>query len=173
MATGVLFQFGTTPSSIVVLARFRYLTCVRQGVEFNTLFAFFPSRGFPSPRAEVHVIASEKRSGPRYLLRIPLCFRCFEFTCTDAEISTHSENISRSGLFMASPHRLRLGSSLSMTLQVPTEMSGSAFSEIRCMGRVVHEQGLSNGMTGYGVAIEKIVFSVQYGHLNGPGDHPL
>jgi len=102
------------------------------------------------------VISPEKRVEFRYPLQIPVRFRCFEMDCTDLEVSTQAVNISRSGLFLISPQRLKLGSLVFLTLHVPTEISGSVFSELRCKGRVVHEQGLKDGAIGYGIEIEQI-----------------
>lgn len=110
---------------------------------------------------------SEKRSNARCLLQIPVRFRCFEIACADLEISGQTINISRSGLFLTSAQRLKVGSSLSLTLRVPTEISGSAFSELRCKGRVVHEQKLKDGTMGYGVEIERIAPVVRQSLLKG------
>jgi hypothetical protein len=99
---------------------------------------------------------SDKRSNARCLLQMPVRFRCFEIARADLEIPGQTINISRSGLFLISAQRLKLGSSLSLTLRVPTEISGSAFNELRCKGRVVHEQKLRDGTMGYGVEIERI-----------------
>ena len=98
----------------------------------------------------------DKRLSPRYLLPIPVRFRSFEIGCAELEIPTQALNISRNGLFFASPQRLKVGSKLSLNLRVPTELSGSVFSELRCRGRVVHEQELKDGTIGYGVEIEQM-----------------
>lgn len=99
---------------------------------------------------------SEKRSNPRSLLQIPVRFRCFEIACADIEIPGQTINISCSGLFLTTQQRLKVGSTLSLTLRVPREISGSAFRDLRCKGRVVHEQKLGDGTIGYGVKIEQI-----------------
>jgi hypothetical protein len=96
----------------------------------------------------------ERRSDPRYLLKIPVSFRCFDATRAE-EVSTEATNISRSGMFITSPRPLAVGSSLRMCLRVPTEISGSVFSQLQCIGRVVHEQSAIGGAVGYGIAIEK------------------
>lgn len=98
----------------------------------------------------------ERRLNPRYLLPIPLSFRAYELDSADSEISTRTINNSRSGLFLKSPHRLQVGSKLSLNLRVPTEISGSAFSQLRCRGRVVREEVLSDGTSGYGVELEQL-----------------
>jgi hypothetical protein len=96
----------------------------------------------------------EKRSNPRYLLQIPVRLRCHDVTCSHFEIRTHTVNISRCGLLLRSPQQLNVRSSVSLALHVPTEVSGSVFNELRCKGRVVHEQELEDGTKGYGVEIE-------------------
>lgn len=96
----------------------------------------------------------ERRSNPRRPLRVPIRLRCSEIA---EEISTHTENVSWSGAFLTSPKRLPVGSPLSLTLRVPIEISGSAYSELRCEGRVVHEYESKNERIGYGIEISKIV----------------
>ena len=97
----------------------------------------------------------DKRWFPRYLVSVPVRFRCFETVCKDVEIPTKTLNVSRSGLFVSSPLRLGLGSYLSLRLRLPGEVSGSFLSEFKCKGRVVHEQSLRDGTHGYGVEIER------------------
>lgn len=40
--------------------------------------------------------------------------------------------------------------------KAPTEISGSVFSALRCMGRVIYEQKAKEGNLAYGVKIEAI-----------------
>jgi len=100
--------------------------------------------------------SSEKRLNPRYLLLIPLSFRGSDLNSAKPEISTRTVNISRSGLFLRSPHRLRVGSELSLSLRLPTETSGSAFSQFRCRGLVVRDGILFDGASGYGIELEQV-----------------
>jgi PilZ domain len=99
----------------------------------------------------------EKRISPRQSLQIPLRFRIVEVGSTEPELASETSNISRSGLFMRSPLPLRVGTPLSMTLRVPTYLSGSARSVLQCVGRVVHECQLPNGDIGYGVQFENLL----------------
>jgi hypothetical protein len=94
------------------------------------------------------------RSEVRHQLRVPIRFCSADGSGTDGETCAEAKNISRNGLFMASPKRLIVGSLLMLAMRVPTEISGSVFSELRCMGRVVHEQKMEDGSLGYGVKIE-------------------
>lgn len=84
----------------------------------------------------------EKRTSPRQALQIPLRFHSREMAVGVPEISSETTNISRTGLFMRSPLRLRIGEPLALTLRVPTYLSGSARSTVECSGRVVHERRL-------------------------------
>ncbi|HYL61263.1 MAG TPA: PilZ domain-containing protein [Candidatus Methylomirabilis sp.] len=98
----------------------------------------------------------DRRSNPRYPLAIPVRIRAFDSARGEhEEVSAQSTNVSCSGLFITSPQKLPVGSALSMTLRIPTEISGSAFTGVRCMGRVVHEHPSDDGQTGYGIAIER------------------
>lgn len=109
----------------------------------------------------------KKRSYPRYSHKILVRFRCFELACGDLELSTEALNISHHGLFMPSKVRLSIGSLVSLALRVPTEISGSAFNELRCAGRVVHEQELDDGTFGYGVEIEGATTPLQRVGMSG------
>ena len=99
----------------------------------------------------------EKRVSPRQLLQIPLRFRILEVGSPDPELASETSNISRSGLFMRSPLPLKVGSSLAITLRVPTYLSGSARSMFQCTGRVVHERELADGHIGYGIQFENLL----------------
>jgi PilZ domain len=99
----------------------------------------------------------EKRVSPRQLLQIPLRFRILEVGSPDPELASETSNISRSGLFMKSPLPLKVGSSLAITLRVPTYLSGSARSMFQCTGRVVHERELADGHIGYGIQFENLL----------------
>jgi len=99
----------------------------------------------------------EKRVSPRQLLQIPLRFRILEVGSLDPELASETSNISRSGLFMKSPLPLKVGSSLAITLRVPTYLSGSARSMFQCTGRVVHERELADGHIGYGIQFENLL----------------
>jgi hypothetical protein len=97
------------------------------------------------------MFASDRRGNPRLSLTIPVRFEDGSGT----EVQTHATNISRAGLFLKSPRKLTVGTSLRMSMRVPTEISGSVFSELHCHGRVVHERESAGGM-GYGVEIERM-----------------
>jgi len=91
---------------------------------------------------------SDRRCDPRFLLVVPVRFQ----HPAGGEVTTQALNVSRCGIFLKCPQKLAIGSSLSMRLRVPTEISGSVFSELRCTGRVVHERR-AEGEIGYGIAI--------------------
>jgi PilZ domain len=99
----------------------------------------------------------EKRISPRQSLQIPVQFHSGEMAATDPEIASETSNISRHGLFMRSPLRLKIGEPIALTLRVPTYLSGSARSVVECAGRVVHERRLPSGDLGYGVRFEQML----------------
>jgi hypothetical protein len=76
---------------------------------------------------------------------------------SDPEIMSETSNISRTGLFMRSPLRLKIGEPLALVLRVPTYLSGSARSAVQCAGRVVHERRLPSGDLGYGIQFEQML----------------
>jgi len=95
---------------------------------------------------------SPQRSSPRQALRLPLYFRILKDGCE--LIYSETANISQSGLFMPSRVRLKLGELLSLSVQIPTDISGSYRCYFHSGGVVVHEQPLSLDGAGYGVKFE-------------------
>ena len=100
--------------------------------------------------------AEDRRSSPRYALEIPVYFHCCDLAQGE-EIAAQAVNISRTGLYLTSPKRLAVGSLLSLRLQVPIEISGSPFREVRCAGRVVYEHESAEQL-GYGIQLEQAPF---------------
>jgi hypothetical protein len=113
----------------------------------------------------------EKRNNARQALQIPLRFRSLELDASDPEVPAETSNISRTGLFMRTPRPLKVGTPLSLTLRVPTYLSGDARSDINCMGRVIHERRLPNGDIGYGVQFEQIL-SFKQSTISSPVTSP-
>jgi hypothetical protein len=118
----------------------------------------------------------EKRYSPRQSARIPLRFRALNLTSGTAsppenELISETSNISMTGLFMRSPRRLPLGTPLSLTLRVPTSISGSYRSFVHCLGHVVHECAFPDGNHGYGIHFTQVLpFSQPPPHINIPPD---
>ena len=102
----------------------------------------------------LHLQVAERRASPRYLLRIPVKFRMSEVTTDMEEHTTEATNISHAGMLLSSRTPLRIGCSLDLILRVPTEISGSALTEMRCVGHVIREQNCDDGTFGYGVRID-------------------
>jgi hypothetical protein len=71
------------------------------------------------------------------------------------ECLSETVRVSQTWLLMRSPRRLRLGSWLYLKLRVPTEISGSPFSEMRGKGFVVSEHHLADGGLGYKVTMQR------------------
>jgi PilZ domain len=103
----------------------------------------------------------EKRISPRYVLKVLVRFHCIEEGSSDSELVSETVNISNFGLFLHCAIRLRVGVPISLTLRVPTSVSGSALSHIQCLGHVVHEQFVSSGKAGYGVQFDRFFPSGQ------------
>ena len=99
----------------------------------------------------------EKRTTPRQALQIAVRFHSGDMEAADPDITSETSNISRSGLFMRSPLRLKPGEMLALTLRVPTYLSGSARADVQCVGRVIHERRLSTGELGYGIHFEQLL----------------
>jgi len=99
----------------------------------------------------------DARRSIRPLIRMSLRFRCVEPVAETAEYPAETLNVSTHGFLMKSTKRLPVGSFLHLKLQVPTGVSGSAFSQIQGTGRVVHEQRLKDGSIGYGIEIKHTV----------------
>jgi hypothetical protein len=99
----------------------------------------------------------EKRTTPRQALQIAVRFHSGDMEAADPDITSETSNISRSGLFMRSPLRLRPGEMLALTLRVPTYLSGSARADVQCVGHVIHERRLSTGELGYCIHFEQLL----------------
>jgi hypothetical protein len=96
----------------------------------------------------------ERRSCERHPITIPVRF-CQGGAAFGTEVKTRSVNISQSGLLITSPVPLAIGSTVLMSIKVPTEISGSAFNELQCLGRVVHRSQIGDAAA-YGIKIDRI-----------------
>jgi len=114
----------------------------------------------------------EKRICPRQALQIPLRFHSSDMGTADPEIVSETSNISRTGLFMRSPLRLKIGEPLALTLRVPTYLSGNGRATLECSGRVVHERRLPSGDLGYGIQFEEML-SFQHTPVSAPAPSPV
>jgi hypothetical protein len=93
-----------------------------------------------------------QRSALRQALRLPLYFR--DVSNDSDLIYSETANVSQTGLFMPSRVRLRIGALLSLSVQIPTDISGSYRCYFHSAGSVVHERELPLGVFGYGVKFE-------------------
>lgn len=100
------------------------------------------------------MLVQDARKEERHPLRIPIRFCSADGSGSEGTSCAEATNVSRSGLYMTSEARLKVGALLMLVMRVPTEISGSVFNELRCMGRVVHQQETRDGKHGYGVKIE-------------------
>ena len=101
----------------------------------------------------------QRRARSRFSMRLPVRLRLLDEPEASqgaaAELKTETINISSRGFFMELPQRVGVGRSVAVYLRVPTEISGSAFCEWRCTGRIVREEDSGADNFGYGVEIEK------------------
>ncbi|MGB7847606.1 MAG: hypothetical protein WBL63_18485 [Candidatus Acidiferrum sp.] len=95
--------------------------------------------------------------------QIRIHFRCVEMDSPSEEYATETICVSVSWFLMKSPRPLKAGSLLALRLQVPTEISGSAFCEQRVTGRVLSEHQLEDGALGYKVTIEQAARAARAG----------
>lgn len=102
------------------------------------------------------MLAQDARVEARHALRISIRFFSADGSASQGASSAEASNVSRNGLFMTSATRLQVGAVIMLVLRVPTEISGSVFSELRCMGTVIHEQLTKDGKLGHGVKIAAV-----------------
>jgi PilZ domain len=95
----------------------------------------------------------ERRFNFRHLLQVRVVFQTPQMS---SAIVSKTLDISNLGIFLVSPRKLQLQSTVLLSLRVPTEISGSAFGELHCEGRVVHERVTSSGEFGYGISIRSV-----------------
>jgi len=98
----------------------------------------------------------EKRRSSRASARFSVRFQCLDEGLETVEYSAQAVDISNDGLQMISAKRLNVGSTVLLKLQVSVEISGSPFSCMRTLGRIVHLHGPEDGRICYGVAIGRI-----------------
>jgi hypothetical protein len=110
-----------------------------------------------------------ERSTPRQPLQVPLRFRVLDEESSNAgETFSETSNISQAGLFMYTHLRLKLGTPLSLSLRIPTSLSGSGRYYFHCRGHVVHEQKLPGGHQGYGVKFDQVLSAHQTSRQSRP-----
>lgn len=100
--------------------------------------------------------AFERRSAPRYNLRIPLIFRPIREPPIP-EQTTESVNLSERGVYFATDFPLCEGTPVQLLLKVPEEIAGKRTTEWRCTGRVIHVEPNSSpqgGKLGVGVRFD-------------------
>lgn len=105
--------------------------------------------------SEVSMEFAQGDSANSHAERVPLHFRCLGMGCEETEYTTETVKIWVSGFLMRSRRELTAGTILYLRMRVPIEISGSPFSELCSIGRVVSEHELDDGTVGYSVHIER------------------
>ncbi len=102
---------------------------------------------------------AERRVVPRFTVQVPLRFRPIGLIHDREDHAAESINLSRCGVYFASPARLPVGMAVELSLRIPSEITGLETFEVRCLGRVVHAQpgAVGDGRTGYGVKMERFM----------------
>ena len=102
---------------------------------------------------------TERRVVPRFAMQLPLCFRPIGWIHDREDHAAETVNVSRCGVYFASPVRLRVGMAVEVSLTIPSEITGLETFAARCLGRVIHaEPGVfGDGRIGYGVQLERFM----------------
>jgi hypothetical protein len=96
----------------------------------------------------------ERRSVPRYTVRMPMRFKALE-SANHTERITTSLNISRRGLFFLTDDQLERGTPLKIWVEMPEKVADPHASCRCCFGRIVHggSKKFTDGTRGLGVEI--------------------
>jgi hypothetical protein len=116
-----------------------------------------PSRGLTEHELEKtrsSLRATQFGSNPGRDIRLPLYFRALDPHDDGAEHFAEVVSIETWSFVMRSPVPLRVGSTISLRMRIPVEISGSAFHDMRGIGRVVSECTLQSGELGYLIRID-------------------
>lgn len=95
----------------------------------------------------------EHRHCPRYTFRVPVRFQVLDLEFGVSEQIVESVNVSRNGLYLSSRLALPVGKKIYMRLSMPVEVCGLENAESSRVGRIVRNEMLDGGGTGYGVEI--------------------
>ena len=98
--------------------------------------------------------ATQQDSNPGRNIRLPLYFRTLDSNDDRVEHFAEVVSIATWSFVMRSPVPLRIGAVISLRMRIPTEISGSAFHDMRGVGRVTSECTLDNGALGYNIRID-------------------
>ena len=101
----------------------------------------------------------ERRSVPRYNLRIVLRLRVIGLAREPADETTESLDISHRGVSFATHTRFKVGAPIQVSVRIPREVTGTDTMEERCSGRIVHAQNgfHGDGLIRYGVVFEEFI----------------
>ena len=100
--------------------------------------------------------SNERRIDPRIKVRVPLRFRILNGP-DSAEQIAEAENISQRGIYLTTAVPMKVGMPVEVSLRMPHELGGKAWSDVRCVARVVrvNENGVVGGKSGVGLHIER------------------
>jgi hypothetical protein len=107
-----------------------------------------------NPTTEVLVQATDCGPNSSRDIRLPLYFRALDPGDGGVEHFAEVISIATWSFVMRSPIALKVGTAISIRMRIPVEISGSAFHDMRGVGRVVSECQLNDGERGYEVQID-------------------
>jgi len=95
---------------------------------------------------------SERRSGPRYIMRIPILFRLAKSQMS-AEMNAETMNISRCGIYFSTDQVLEKNATIKILMKLPREITLGYTKKCLVTGRVAHVQtrGAPGGKSGVGI----------------------
>jgi Tfp pilus assembly protein PilZ len=98
------------------------------------------------------MLASERRSARRLIMKVPLKFRPVQAS-EDPEQEAASMNICNHGVYFATDQKMPKGVMIQVHLRMPREVVGDDVAEWCFTGRVAHVEplGPANGKSGVGV----------------------
>ena len=86
----------------------------------------------------------ESRQAKRYPLKLPAQVRWKAHGKSASGVQGETEDISSSGLLVVIPNRLPLGTTINVTIQLPSELTRVPV-ELACQGRVVRKSRMAIG----------------------------
>lgn len=105
------------------------------------------------------MLAPERRSARRFIMKVPLKFRPMK-TATHPEESAASMNISTHGVFFATDQKVSKGLMLQVHLKMPREVVGDEVTEWCFTGRVAHVESLGATKDKSGVGVQFLYYEV-------------
>ena len=105
----------------------------------------------------VHLAITERRSRKRYPLRLPLAVRPAGVLPAGA-IPTQCRDVSSHGVYFFLEQSISIGSTLELTLTLPSEITQGEPVRVRCEAQVKRTEPIEEGRVGIAAKIERYRF---------------